>query len=104
MVDDVSMHVLSADLETRRTILVVEGSLRPRTLAEYIGQAEVKANLSVLLQAAKQRGEAADHILLYGPPGLARRPWPRSSPASSGSTSATPPGRPSSGPVTWPRS
>src|SRR5829696_4811795 len=52
--------------------LAVEGSLRPRSLAEYIGQHEVKANLSVLLQAAKGRGEAADHILLYGPPGLGK--------------------------------
>ncbi|MFL5713836.1 MAG: Holliday junction branch migration DNA helicase RuvB [Chloroflexota bacterium] len=70
MVDDVS-RILSADLEDEAD-LVVEGSLRPRTLAEYIGQAEVKANLSVLLQAAKARGEAADHILLYGPPGLGK--------------------------------
>ena len=52
--------------------LAVEGSLRPRTLAEYIGQNEVKASLSVLLQAAKGRGEAADHVLLYGPPGLGK--------------------------------
>ncbi len=52
--------------------LAVEGSLRPRTLDEYIGQREVKASLSVLLQAAKARGEAADHILLYGPPGLGK--------------------------------
>lgn len=70
MVDDVS-RILSADLEDEPD-QVVEGSLRPRTLAEYIGQAEVKANLSVLLQAAKGRGEAADHILLYGPPGLGK--------------------------------
>jgi Holliday junction DNA helicase RuvB len=52
--------------------LAVEGSLRPRTLDEYIGQREVKASLSVLLQAAKARGEAADHVLLYGPPGLGK--------------------------------
>jgi Holliday junction DNA helicase RuvB len=52
--------------------LVVEGSLRPRTLDEYIGQREVKASLSVLLQAARARGEAADHVLLYGPPGLGK--------------------------------
>jgi Holliday junction DNA helicase RuvB len=52
--------------------LAVEGSLRPRTLDEYIGQREVKASLDVLLQAAKQRGEAADHVLLYGPPGLGK--------------------------------
>ena len=70
MVDDVS-RILSAELD-EETDLVVEGSLRPRTLAEYIGQREVKSNLSVLLQAAKGRGEAADHILLYGPPGLGK--------------------------------
>src|SRR6187402_927640 len=52
--------------------LAVEGSLRPRTLDEYIGQREVKASLDVLLMAAKARGEAADHVLLYGPPGLGK--------------------------------
>ena len=70
MVDDVA-RILSGDLEDVEDV-VIEGSLRPRSLAEYIGQAEVKANLSVLLQAAKARGEAADHILLYGPPGLGK--------------------------------
>ena len=50
----------------------IEGSLRPRRLDEYIGQNEVKASLDVLLQAAKGRGEAADHVLLYGPPGLGK--------------------------------
>jgi Holliday junction DNA helicase RuvB len=52
--------------------VAVEGSLRPRSLDEYIGQREVKASLSVLLQAARGRGEAADHVLLYGPPGLGK--------------------------------
>ena len=70
MVDDVS-RILSGDIEDEAD-LVIEGSLRPRSLAEYIGQHEVKANLSVLLQAAKGREEAADHILLYGPPGLGK--------------------------------
>jgi Holliday junction DNA helicase RuvB len=51
---------------------VVETSLRPRSLDEYIGQAKVKSNLEILLQAARQRGEAADHILLFGPPGLGK--------------------------------
>src|SRR5919107_5950627 len=51
---------------------VVETSLRPRSLGEYIGQGKVKDNLAILLEAAKQRGEAADHILLYGPPGLGK--------------------------------
>jgi len=50
----------------------VETSLRPRSLGEYIGQAQVKANLEILLAAARQREEAADHILLYGPPGLGK--------------------------------
>ncbi|MGI8703727.1 MAG: Holliday junction branch migration DNA helicase RuvB [Candidatus Limnocylindrales bacterium] len=51
---------------------VVETSLRPRSLAEYIGQAQVKQNLSILLDAARKRGEAADHVLLHGPPGLGK--------------------------------
>jgi Holliday junction DNA helicase RuvB len=51
---------------------VVETSLRPRVLAEYIGQDKVKQNLSILLAAARGRGEAADHVLLYGPPGLGK--------------------------------
>ncbi|HSK51294.1 MAG TPA: Holliday junction branch migration DNA helicase RuvB, partial [Clostridia bacterium] len=62
MADDVS-RILAADLVDEND-LVIEGSLRPRTLDEYIGQREVKSNLSVLLQAARGRGEAADHILL----------------------------------------
>ena len=50
----------------------VESSLRPRQLDEYIGQAQVKANLGILLTAAVKREEAADHVLLYGPPGLGK--------------------------------
>ncbi len=49
-----------------------ELSLRPRLLREFIGQDQLKANLSVFLQAAKQRGEPVDHVLLYGPPGLGK--------------------------------
>lgn len=49
-----------------------ELTLRPRSLNEYIGQANVKQNLQILLSAARQRGEAADHVLLYGPPGLGK--------------------------------
>lgn len=47
-------------------------SLRPRKLNEYIGQEKVKANLSIFIQAALSRGEALDHVLLYGPPGLGK--------------------------------
>lgn len=50
----------------------VEGSLRPRYLAEYIGQKQVKQNLKVFIEAAKMRREALDHVLLYGPPGLGK--------------------------------
>lgn len=50
----------------------VEFSLRPKTLAEYIGQDKVKENLSVYIEAAKGRGESLDHVLLYGPPGLGK--------------------------------
>jgi len=46
--------------------------LRPRRLDEFVGQEEIKANLSVFVQAAKQRGEPLDHVLLYGPPGLGK--------------------------------
>ena len=49
-----------------------EGSLRPRTLEEYIGQEKAKENLRVFIQAAKMRGEALDHVLLHGPPGLGK--------------------------------
>ncbi|OEG00190.1 Holliday junction DNA helicase RuvB [Vulcanibacillus modesticaldus] len=50
----------------------VEFSLRPRSLAEYIGQSKVKENLKVYIEAAKMRNEALDHVLLYGPPGLGK--------------------------------
>ena len=49
-----------------------EGSLRPRSLAEYIGQEKAKGNLSIFIQAAKLRGEPLDHVLLHGPPGLGK--------------------------------
>lgn len=47
-------------------------SLRPRKLTEYIGQDKAKANLSIFIKAAMSRGEALDHVLLYGPPGLGK--------------------------------
>ncbi len=50
----------------------VEGALRPRDLNEFVGQARVKAQLGLVLEAARQRGRAADHILLSGPPGLGK--------------------------------
>ncbi len=50
----------------------VENPLRPRVLSEYIGQTKAKENLSVFMEAAKQRKESLDHVLLYGPPGLGK--------------------------------
>lgn len=50
----------------------VEFSLRPRFLREYIGQAHAKENLKIYIEAAKQRNESLDHVLLYGPPGLGK--------------------------------
>ena len=50
----------------------IETSLRPQYLREYIGQEKVKSNLKVYIEAARQRGEALDHVLLYGPPGLGK--------------------------------
>lgn len=47
-------------------------NLRPQSLREYIGQSQLKENLSVFIEAAKQRNEALDHVLLYGPPGLGK--------------------------------
>jgi Holliday junction DNA helicase RuvB len=52
--------------------LEIELSLRPQKLNEFIGQNKVKDNLSVFIEAAKQRSEALDHVLLYGPPGLGK--------------------------------
>ena len=49
-----------------------EARLRPRTLGEYVGQDRVKANLQVFIEAARQRGEPLDHVLLCGPPGLGK--------------------------------
>jgi len=51
---------------------LIEGSLRPHRLKEYIGQEKIKANLSILLEAALRRNEPVDHVLLYGPPGLGK--------------------------------
>ncbi len=50
----------------------VENPLRPKCLSDYIGQEKVKENLSIFIEAAKQRKESLDHVLLYGPPGLGK--------------------------------
>lgn len=50
----------------------IEGSLRPQTLNDYIGQSKVKESLKIYIEAARQRGDALDHVLFYGPPGLGK--------------------------------
>lgn len=50
----------------------IDVTLRPKSLSDYIGQEKAKENLSIYIEAAKKRGEAMDHVLLYGPPGLGK--------------------------------
>jgi len=50
----------------------IDASVRPQRLADYIGQSRVKENIEIAIQAARSRGEALDHVLLYGPPGLGK--------------------------------
>ncbi len=66
------MNSRTIDTELKDEDIAVEGSLRPQTLQEYIGQEKVKKNLKVFIEAAKLRGESLDHVLLYGPPGLGK--------------------------------
>ena len=49
-----------------------DNPLRPQTLSEYVGQEKVKENMKIYIEAAKQRGESLDHVLLYGPPGTGK--------------------------------
>ncbi len=58
--------------KARQEDVASDVSLRPQRLAEYIGQEKVKENLTILIEAAKGRGEALDHVLVYGPPGLGK--------------------------------
>lgn len=66
---EIESRIISATLTKEDE---TEQCLRPRYMSEYIGQEKVKNNLSVFIEAAKQRGESLDHVLLYGPPGLGK--------------------------------
>lgn len=70
MDEEFDERLLSA--RTLKTDVDNELSLRPHHLDEYIGQTKVKDNLRIYIEAAKQRGESLDHVLLYGPPGLGK--------------------------------
>jgi len=63
--DVINPHALSDEQE-------FDVSLRPKVISEFVGQEKVKENLSIYIEAARQRGEALDHVLLYGPPGLGK--------------------------------
>ena len=65
-------HARALTPELQEEDLAIDRSLRPKMLDDYLGQQKVKDSLSILIQAAKERGEAADHILFSGPPGLGK--------------------------------
>src|SRR5450432_1009909 len=67
--DDAEARTVTA---TRRDEDAAEATLRPQTLAEFVGQQATRENLAVFIQAARARGEALDHVLLHGPPGLGK--------------------------------
>ena len=58
--------------EERTEDFDLESTLRPRRFDEYIGQEKVRENLRIFIDAARKRGDALDHVLLYGPPGLGK--------------------------------
>jgi len=63
---------LITDPQATRDELVSESTLRPSTMADFVGQSKVKENLAIFIEAASRRGEQLDHVLLYGPPGLGK--------------------------------
>ena len=65
-------ELLRADLPDDESELTADVSLRPRTLAEFVGQPELKDHLGIILEAARRRSQAVDHVLLAGPPGLGK--------------------------------
>ena len=64
-------RIVSAQ-QTEDDDLQLEVGLRPRSLREYTGQEQIKQKLGIYIKAARERGEALDHVLLYGPPGLGK--------------------------------
>ncbi|MGB2589945.1 MAG: Holliday junction branch migration DNA helicase RuvB [Candidatus Acidiferrum sp.] len=82
MPDGIAKRMMSQQPEDRRGRIVsgapfdedarIEASVRPKRLDEYIGQKRVKENIAIAIEAARSRGEALDHVLLYGPPGLGK--------------------------------
>lgn len=68
--NDTELNLADPKADASETLF--EATLRPQALAEYVGQSKIKSNLQILLDAARARKEAVEHILLYGPPGLGK--------------------------------
>ncbi len=72
MIENDQLHRVVAPKAAGPQEEIVERALRPRALDEYVGQEKIRAQLSIFVQAARQRKEALDHVLLFGPPGLGK--------------------------------
>lgn len=70
MTEDIDDRIISADSQNQDT--TIETSIRPRQLDDYIGQPAVREQMAIFIEAAKQRGDALDHTLIFGPPGLGK--------------------------------
>ena len=81
-----------------------ERALRPKRLADYTGQVKIREQLEIFIQAARNRGDSLDHVLLFGPPGLAKPRWPTLLPTKWASICARLRVRSSNALATWPPS
>jgi len=70
MEEELDNNIVSPDLESKEEVFDI--TLRPKTLDEYVGQSAIKENLSIFIEAARKRGEALEHCLFYGPPGIGK--------------------------------
>ena len=69
-VENIETDLLNSNSQNEDVVLDI--SLRPKKLEDYIGQSEIKAGLGIMIEAARRRGDSTEHILLYGPPGLGK--------------------------------
>ena len=70
MINQMEEHILSQNTFPEETL--AESSIRPKKLQDYIGQAAVKEQMDIFIRAARNRGAALDHVLIFGPPGLGK--------------------------------
>ena len=69
--DDPADRLISAESKSTQEE-AIERALRPKRLADYVGQAKIREQLSIFIEAAKRRSDTLDHVLLFGPPGLGK--------------------------------